>query len=175
MSMQASLRDLVRTPGMWLTLGVVHVEDGETQHWDQAENGEIRVSVRLDEHEAPVWAFLSDIGGIRIPPVGTEVMVAHTGGELEGVGVIIGSIPRVSAAVAEAAATRRVLLDETWVYEGTGTPEALALKSDVQGVVDALDGHKHTYRPGTGGATTTTLNPSVPGPTGTDRIKGIPA
>jgi phage gp45-like len=52
-----------------------------------------------------------------------------------------------------------------------GTFAALALKSDVDTIQSQLDGHSHTYLPGSGGATTTTGNPSVTAPTGTVKLK----
>ena len=54
-----------------------------------------------------------------------------------------------------------------------GTSLPLATKADVLAVQAALNGHAHTYIPGPGpGVTQTTLNPSVPAPTGTTVVEG---
>jgi phage gp45-like len=53
-----------------------------------------------------------------------------------------------------------------------GAAVSLALKSDVQTIRNELDGHAHTYLPGSGGATQTTGNPSVTSPVGTTKLKG---
>jgi phage gp45-like len=52
-----------------------------------------------------------------------------------------------------------------------GVAVALATYADVKAVRDALDGHAHTYLPGTGTAALTTLNPAVPAPVGTSVLK----
>lgn len=48
--------------------------------------------------------------------------------------------------------------------------DPVALKSDVDAIQAALDGHEHTYVPGTGTPTTTTSNPSVPAPVGAEKV-----
>lgn len=53
-----------------------------------------------------------------------------------------------------------------------GTFQPLATKADLQTVRDELNGHAHTYLPGTGSATLTTGNPSVTAPTGTTKLMG---
>jgi len=53
----------------------------------------------------------------------------------------------------------------------SGTAVPLATLADVQAIRDALNGHTHTYVPGGGAPTTTTVNPSVPAPTGTTKLK----
>jgi phage gp45-like len=52
-----------------------------------------------------------------------------------------------------------------------GTFESLATKADVQTIRDELHKHHHTYVPGSNPATTTTGNPSVTSPTGTQKLK----
>jgi phage gp45-like len=58
------------------------------------------------------------------------------------------------------------------IDDGSGTAVALATKADVEAVRAALDGHAHTYLPGPGPVALTTLNPSVPSPSGTSVLRG---
>jgi hypothetical protein len=175
--MTASLRTLVGEHNcMAIVLGQVHVEDGKSTHWELTDEGNIIVSVLLYAGAIPVWAVLSDIGGLRIPVVGTEVLVAHYGG-IEGVAVIVGTLPKVTLAIAEEAATKRLIIDDqVWIYDGMGTPVALALKSDVDAVKSWGDAHVHAD-PATGWtstpviASTPTPDP-VPTPAGSSIVKG---
>lgn len=155
-----------------ICVGVVFVENGKTSHWELTDEQNIIVSVRLRRGLVPIWALVSDIGGLRIPDVGTEVVVGHDGG-VEGVGVILGTVPKVTQAIATEAATKRLIIDnEVWVYDGTGTPVALALKSDVQAVKDAIAGAPTTANDG-GLTLQTGIVEALSGyPEGTSILKG---
>lgn len=52
-----------------------------------------------------------------------------------------------------------------------GVAIALPTLADVQAIRNALNGHTHTYIPGTGSPTLTTVNPVVPAPSGTTVLK----
>jgi phage gp45-like len=58
---------------------------------------------------------------------------------------------------------------EIRLHGGVAIP--LATLADVQAIRAALDGHSHTYVPGSGTPTTTTANPAVPAPVGTTVLK----
>jgi phage gp45-like len=60
---------------------------------------------------------------------------------------------------------------EVHIESDSGAAESLATKADVQAIRDALHSHAHTYIPGSNTPTTTTLNPSVPSPSGTSCLK----
>ncbi len=139
-----------------------------------------------DEQDEGVEVF-SGIGFYSRPgPNGDpEVVVVKMGGKTAH-GVIVGTRDETlrrtltaikdmledETAIFNSRARVHVLADGTVVVDdGSGAVE-LALKSDVDTIQGELDGHEHTYLPGTGGATLTTLGPSVTAPAGTTILKG---
>lgn len=152
------------TRGLWNVLGL---DDGDA------------------DQDVPVY---SGIGFYARPPADTEseVIVAKIGGGSQKPAIIASRDEDTRKAVTEAA---ELAEDETIAFnskcvlylkaDGTiearttgGTAVALALKSDVDTIQGELDGHSHTYIPGTLAVQLTTLNPSVTAPVGTTKLKG---
>ena len=130
----ASLRALTDQRRFWVMVGRVHVEEKQPKHW-AVEDGELLVSVLLDDHEIPVWALLGMLGGlgqgaIRIPPPDTEVLVAFTTGEVEGVGVIVATLPTTAVPDGLRDDATLIIDAKVLVYDGSGTPEPVVLKSE---------------------------------------------
>lgn len=172
-----SLLGLDDEGGGRIELGTIQLFDGESAHWTTTDEGDVIVSVRMDQGHVELWALWSPlVGGANkgiylIPAVGTEVVVGFPLGDYEGDPVVLGCLP--TAGVPDDLDATKVLIVgvEVWVYDGTGTPMPLATLADVQAIQSDLDGHSHTYIPGTGSPATTTLNPSVTAPSGTSVLK----
>lgn len=153
-------------------LAIVVADEGTGLHFEI--DGEPLVEVQLMPDERRLTARLGDTGGVwRIPPIGAEVVVVVADGELAAGAVIVARLDNapdglaVDTIVVLAPAGGKVL-----IHDGTAAQAvALATKADVQAVRDALNNHAHTYVPGTGAATLTTFNPTVPAPAGTSVLK----
>lgn len=91
------MRQMV-TEGASLSLGTVTTLEGESNYWRVNDDGDVEVDVVLHQHEVPVTALLSGLGGAGqglwvLPPEGAEVLVAHAEGDYEGDAVIVGCLP----------------------------------------------------------------------------------
>lgn len=161
---------------VWTKLGRVTQFEGEDSYYEWDSNGELLIDVELSgTQERCFCRYASPFGFWVIPPAGTEVIVGVPDGDLDADPVILGCISKNGiSSLATAGKIVIAVPDGTQVEIRTqsGTAQALATKADVQAVRDALDGHAHTYIPGPSGTATTTLNPSVPSPTGTTVLKG---
>lgn len=67
---------------VWCGLGLVVKRQGESQHYEIAD-GDVLVSVDLMPEGQPLWCRLGGKYMWRVPPVGSEVMIAIPSGELE--------------------------------------------------------------------------------------------
>ena len=171
--------------------GRVYREPDAVSHWDyDGVTGEMTVSVRLDQHEAVVWALWGpgvlgpNLGVIAPPAEGTEVEVGFPAGDFEGDPVVLSAMSTGAGVPDGDLQVGRLLVvgDEIWLYNGTGTPKALALKEDVDALetflkkhFDTLLGHTHAALngpPNTPGTGVVGTGYSVPSATGTSDVKG---
>lgn len=171
----SALREVLEDGRSWLSVGVV-VKDGDT-HFER-DGLDIVVYVELMPSELLIACRLGSVAGgagvgvYSIPAEGTEVAVGIPTGEPEAGGIILATLS--TANVPEGVAETRIVVvaPEVLVYDSdSGDAQALPTLVDVQRIRDELDGHTHTYLPGTGGATTTTVNPAVTSPDGTSVLK----
>lgn len=133
--------------GIWTALGVVEARDDSADYWAIAD-GDLRLDVRL-ARGGRAWARLSAIAagsalGIwRIPPAGTEVLVAFPDGVIDGEAVVVaqlatGQLPdgldgpgKVIVAVAAG--------EQVLIHDGNaGDAKPLATKDDVDNHTHAL-------------------------------------
>lgn len=185
-----AFRDLVlRCVPMTTYLGVVRKFPGETSHYeiliDENGNRDIMVDVELVPRSERVLCRMG-FGHdqiFKIPRVNQEVAVlvpsargALIADELDFDPIIVGVLDTNQPAeldgddVVVITAPRVIMLSNT-IQLGENA-EPLATKADVQAVRDALNGHAHTYIPGSSAAVLTTGNPSVPAPSGTSKVTG---
>jgi len=117
--------------GDFVQTGVIRKEEGEAQHWEVNEDGDLMVSVTMDHHQVPVWALFAPlVGGTNlgvwvIPPEGTEVVVAFPDDDFSGDAVVVGCLAHTPSDLT--AARVLVMGAEVWVYNGSGTPQPVAL------------------------------------------------
>ena len=160
-------------------LAVVQRHGGEVQHWEVVD-GELFVQVVMRNHGIPVVAIIGALVGGQgrgvwmLPDEGTEVIVALPDGSVSGEAVIIGCLPTRNTPAGLVPGKVFIVGTEVIAYDSdSGAAVPLATKADVEAVQQALDGHAHTYKGDGSGAPAelTTVNPSVPAPSGTTVLK----
>lgn len=158
----ADLKELLRDDRAWVVSARVEAHDGEDQHFEINEEGDIIVQVKTVNHEVPIRANLdsfaggSDGSGVwHIPDPGTEVLVAFDLGEFEGEAYIVGRTSGGRAPTSLVSGQVLVLGNSVQIRTPTGTAIELPTKADVQAVVNLLNdliskynSHSHTYIPG---------------------------
>lgn len=160
----AELRELVRDHRSWCRLGLVYEPDSGS-HYELVVEGstlvDVLVEVEIVPDRIPLTCRLSSVAGgsgigiWTIPAVGDEVIVAVPDGDIAFAPTIVallstGDIPNPSG---QGPAPGRTIIvnDEVLVHDGSGGAVPLALKSDVQEVVDAIK--NSAVLAGDGGAT----------------------
>lgn len=84
----SALRTAAMDGKVWCGIGLVVKRQGESQHYEIAD-GDVLVSVDLMPEGQPLWARLGGKYMWRVPPVGSEVMLAIPAGELEQMPTIV--------------------------------------------------------------------------------------
>lgn len=79
---QTAMSNALKDGKVWCGLGIVVKRQGEQQHYEISDE-DVLVSVDLMPEGQPLWCRLGGKYMWRVPPVGSEVMVAMPAGELE--------------------------------------------------------------------------------------------
>jgi len=178
------LKEALKDRRCWTCLATPVIRDGESEHWslelDDVDGSlvDILVTVETQPDGQELTCRLggmSSVGALTIPALGDEVLVCVPAGRIDFAPTIVAilssnDLPNPAGQGPELARTL-IVNSEVMVHDGVGGAVPLALKSDVQAIRDDLDGHSHTYIPGTNPVAQTTLNPSVTAPTGTTVLK----
>lgn len=173
--LEVKLKNLVRrfvvtaTAGpLWKLLGIRGLEGDETNTVEVFHG--IGIAARPPTTGTPE-AIVVNVGGAKAPVIVStrdwktlkSVLDQLPGDDLEAGSTLVYA----GGAIVWVRANGTV---EIRTPSGTAVP--LATKADVDAIRDALNGHTHTYVPGTGTPTTTTINPSVPASIGTTVLRG---
>jgi hypothetical protein len=113
----AGIRDMLADDRVWCVLGTVALHDGETEHYEVNEDGDIQVTVVAHQHGTPITAILggafgSAAGAWVIPAAGDEVLVCFADGEFEGDAVVVAVTTSRSAPAGLAPGTVLVRADD---------------------------------------------------------------
>ncbi len=165
-------RQALKDRRYWVGIGIVYEPSGET-HYEIDDDVGVLVNVKLMPEEEPLLARLGGFGeggtnGVwRIPPVGSEVVIAVPGGDIGGDTVLLavlasGDTPDeldADTVVIKGPSTVMIIGAEVKIQSEGGSPEPLITKT-------IFDAHIH----GTG------VGPSAPpnnaASSGTSIIKG---
>lgn len=177
----AQLKAALRDGKFWTGLGVVRVFPGETSHFEIVLTGEaepgVDLMVELASNGERLVCRLGATGGTwRIPAPGTEVAVLIPEGDLESDPIVVAILEDPPGLLGE---TNIVIAapggSEVLIYDGSGTPESLATKADLQAFKNIYDTHTHacTGTTGGGGSPGVAAAPVTPAPTpaGTSVLK----
>lgn len=185
----AQARQLLRDGLVWTGLGVVRLFPGELQHFEvvASEEPDVLVDVELvPGRERLVCRLGIAVGAVwQVPPVDSEVAVLIPQGDLEADPIIVGVISTPPGILTGSNVVIMARPGGTVeVYDGSGTPKALAYKEDVEALKDYVSqqftsaaGHTHAVS----GSSTTTVtpvavsapaaSPGPPAPAGTSVLK----
>lgn len=170
----SALRAALMDDRVHTVAGRTAVFDGEAEHFRTNDDGNVVVSCVTHNGEMPVWANLGPMAGAAgngvwwIPDVGTEVMLASDGGDIEGEVYLVACFPTGAQAPSGLAPGKVLVIgSEVEVRSAAGTAVALATKQDLQNHVDTFNSHVHVE---TGGSTNAPTTPAG-NPNGTSVLK----
>lgn len=171
-----SVGHLIADERISLVRARVEAHEGEITHFETSDEGHVTLSVKTCLHGVPIHAVMfggsdDSSGEWRIPALGTEVLIGFDDGDFEADAFIVqvfGNKPPVGLTEAKCF----VIGEEVEIRSANGTAVKLATLADAQAIRGALDGHAHTYIPGSNPTVVTTGNPTVPAPVGTSVLRG---
>jgi hypothetical protein len=141
-----ALREALADGRVWTAIGRVSRFDGEPAHFEifpasAGERADVIVDVELFPQGERVACRLAGAGALwAIPPVGAEVAVLVPTGDYEADPIIVGVLGFPGDGLAEST----VIIvapqgGQVLIHDGaSGDAQALALKSDVQAIKDAI-------------------------------------
>lgn len=162
MSSLENLRDLLRDERVAAVAAHVALHAGETSFWFVNDEGDIVISVVTNQHGVELHANLDVIAGgsgrgiYMLPALGDEVLIGFDDGDFEGEAYVISRTAGGGGAPEGLAPGKVVVVGlEVLVHSGDGVCEPLVRLSEHQALVDAIDGHRHSYASAGGPALTT--------------------
>ena len=137
-----SMREVLRDGRVWGALGLV-TKDGDS-HWSFDEDGDVLVEVELVPSGETLTCRLACVAGgagrgiWSVPPVGSEVAIMMPEGSIDAEPMIVGVLSSGSTPDGIGENVTVIANVQVLVHDGAGGAVSLALKSDVQEVVDAI-------------------------------------
>lgn len=141
------IKAAVQDGRVWVKIGVVRLFDGETSHYElDGEDIVVDVELMPERHHALCRLGNGHGGVVRVPAVGTEVLVAVPEGDMDCDPVIVAELSSgaVPDGVSESVAVIRVPAGgKLKIHAGSaGDAQPLATKADVE----TLRGELNTFR-----------------------------
>lgn len=153
------IRELADDGMVMCALGLVALDEGETEHWEVNEDGDLMVSVALHEQGQVIWAHVGPDGAAaggdwEIPDLGDEVLVALGRDGVSGEAVIVRTLSSASVP-AELVPGRRIVRSEDLRLVAGAATENLVLGQQLKAlliaILDALVIHTHPTPTGPSG------------------------
>ena len=139
----APLKEIEKDRRCWTCMGTVVVPEGESSDFEIITTDgrqDVLVDVETQPEGLDITARLNDAAIWRIPNVGDEVAIVIPAGELDFMPIIVATCASGTLPDGVAENVTVIANSEVLIHDGDGGAVELALKSDVQEVIDAIAG-----------------------------------